>query len=126
MPQALILARRFSAATGELCSLRPGADRHYLAAEAMWRQGNLCEAVSFLDSHAGSETAANIDGSSCNGVRRPACAGSHKLARLLQQLHPLADLLDSAEKALDDGELLAIACAEAAIATVIGLEEHRP
>jgi hypothetical protein len=110
VPQALILARRFSAATGELCSLRPSADRDYLAAEAMWRQGDLCDAVSFLDSHASSETAASIDGSSCNDGSRPACAGPRKLARLLQQLHPLADLLRSADEALDDGELLVMTC----------------
>ena len=71
----------------------------------MWRQGNLCDAISFLESRPHSGTAAGIDGSSCSHGSKQACAGTCKLAHLLQLLHPLADLLQSAEQALDEGEL---------------------
>jgi hypothetical protein len=106
MPQALILARRFSAASAELGSLRPGAGRDYLQAEATWRQGDLCSAISFLQSRPHSGTPAGTEGDSCSHGSTHACAGTCKLARLLQQLHLLADRLQSAEEALDDGEHL--------------------
>lgn len=105
MLQALILARRFSAATGELCSLRSGADRDYLQAEATWRQGDLCDAISFLELRPHSGTPAGIDANSCSHGSEQTCAGMQQLAQLVQQLHPLAHMLQSAGQALDDGAL---------------------
>lgn len=71
----------------------------------MWRQGYLCNAISFLETQTHSAPPSGVDGNSCSHGSKQACAGTRKLAHLLQQLHPLADLLQSAEEALDDGEL---------------------
>jgi len=46
--QVLILARRFAAAVAGLEGLSCGPDRVYLAAEAVWRQGDLSEALRLL------------------------------------------------------------------------------
>ena len=85
--QALLLCRLWAAATAALPTLRPGCDADYLAAQLLWRSGDVGAAAQRLH--------ASIDG-------RGACPP--KSDELLRMLEPWRKLDRQSALAYEDGE----------------------
>ena len=86
-PQALLLCRLWSAATAALQTLRRGCDADYLAAQLLWRSGDVGAA------------AERLRGSADTRGVRPA-----KSCELLRMLEPWRELECQSALAYEDGE----------------------
>jgi len=114
--EALIRLRRWGDAEAALNRLPPGADSAYLAAELLWRRGDLPGALAAIEAHcravatdeAGGGTGGADDGEVSDGTEGSGMSsqssvprGSRKLVQLWEHLVPLNALRATAEKAAE-------------------------
>ena len=98
--QALVACRRWPDALTSISNLRPGIDKLYLQAEALWRQSDLTAAADILS------------------YTRQLDPGSSKCADLQLWVQSLQQKLDAADAACKDGQqlslpLVAVKCSNA-------------
>ena len=100
--EALLQLRRWGDAEAALGELPPGADREYLAAELLWRRGDLPGALEAIERHCRSVAAdGDGDGEGDEGGGEGVPAGSRKLVRLWERLQPLDASRAAAEAATE-------------------------
>ena len=101
--EALLQLRRWGDAEAALGELPPGADREYLAAELLWRRGDLPGALAAIEAHCRGVAADEDEdeGGGGGGGGEGVPAGSRKLVRLWERLQPLDASRAAAEVAAE-------------------------